>query len=47
MSKEGRQAIRNHIESLASSTAAAYGAKAEVHWIPGPPALINELIGES
>jgi amidohydrolase len=42
MSKEGRQAIRNHIESLASSTAAAYGAKAEVHWIPGPPALIND-----
>ena len=42
MSKEGRQAIRNRIETLAASTAAAYEARAEVQWIPGPPALIND-----
>lgn len=42
MSKEGRQAIRDRIEALATSTAAAYGATATVKWIPGPPALIND-----
>ena len=33
--------VRDRIEALAGSTAAAFGAEAEVDYLAGPPALIN------
>ncbi len=39
--KEVQAAVQARIEKLAKSTAEAYGAEAQVSYIPGPPALVN------
>lgn len=42
MTPEERETIKNRLEEIARSTAATYGAEAEVQWTPGPPALCND-----
>lgn len=42
MDKEDRVFIEKRMRGIAENTAAAYGAKAELLWYPGPPATVNE-----
>lgn len=42
MDKEDRVLIEKRMRGIAENTAAAYGAKAELLWYPGPPATVNE-----
>jgi amidohydrolase len=42
MDKEDRVFIEKCMRGIAENTAAAYGAKAELLWYPGPPATVNE-----
>lgn len=42
MDKEDRVFIEKRMCGIAENTAAAYGAKAELLWYPGPPATVNE-----
>lgn len=42
LSKEDRELIRNRFIALVQTTALAYGARAEIDWIAGPPAVIND-----
>lgn len=44
MDKEDRVFIEKRMRGIAENTAAAYGAKAELLWYPGPPATVNEEI---
>mgnify|MGYP005929336433 FL=1 len=41
MDKEDRVFIEKRMRGIAENTAAAYGAKAELLWYPGPPATVN------
>lgn len=41
MNREDRVLFERRVSEIAVQTAAAYGAKAEVEWIPGPPAVYN------
>lgn len=42
MDKEDRVFIERRMRGIAENIAAAYGAKAELLWYPGPPATVNE-----
>lgn len=42
MDKEDRVFIEKRMRGIAENIAAAYGAKAELLWYPGPPATVNE-----
>lgn len=42
MEKDDRIFIEKRMREIAEHTAAAYGAKAEMLWYPGPPATVNE-----
>ena len=42
MEKDDRIFIEKRMREIAEHTAAAYGAKAELLWYPGPPATVNE-----
>lgn len=42
MDKEDRVFMEKRMRGIAENTAAAYGAKAELLWYPGPPATVNE-----
>ncbi len=42
MTSEERKRIKQRVEEIAQATAQAYGAQADVTWIPGPPALAND-----
>lgn len=42
MSGDDRELFQRRMEEIVSGTALAYGAKAEVEWIAGPPAVRNE-----
>lgn len=42
MDKEDRVFIEKRMRGIAENTAAAYGAKAELLWYPGPPTTVNE-----
>lgn len=42
MDKEDCVFIEKRMRGIAENTAAAYGAKAELLWYPGPPATVNE-----
>lgn len=42
MDKEDRVFIEKRMRGVAENIAAAYGAKAELLWYPGPPATVNE-----
>ena len=42
MDKEDRVFIEKRMRGIAENTAAAYSAKAELLWYPGPPATVNE-----
>lgn len=42
MDREDRILFEKRLKEIAVNTAAAYGAKAEVLWIPGPPAVYND-----
>ena len=42
MDKDDRRLIPKRLEELAVNIAAAYNAKAEFNWIPGPPATDND-----
>ena len=47
MDKEDRVFIEKRMRGIAENTAAAYGAKAELLWYPGPPATVNEETGSA
>lgn len=42
MDKEDRVLFEKRMKEIAENTAHAYGAAAEVEWIPGPPATYND-----
>lgn len=42
MDKEDRVFMEKRMRGIAENIAAAYGAKAELLWYPGPPATVNE-----
>lgn len=42
MDQEDRKLFRRRLHETAEQTALAYGARAEVEWIPGPPAVFND-----
>lgn len=42
MDKEDRILFEKRLKEIAGNTALAYGAKAEVQWIAGPPATFND-----
>lgn len=42
LSKEDRTLIRKRFAAMVETTAQAYGAHAEIDWIEGPPAVIND-----
>lgn len=42
LQKEDRKLIPIRLQELAESVAKAFGAKADFHWIPGPPATNND-----
>ncbi len=42
LDKENRSLIPKRLKEIAEYTAKAYGAEAEFHWIPGPPATDND-----
>lgn len=43
MDKNDRELYKKRLQEIAGQTALAYGARAEVRWIPGPPAVYNDL----
>lgn len=42
MNRKDRIFIEQRLKAIAESTAAAYGAAADLSWFPGPPATVNE-----
>lgn len=42
MDREDRVLYENRMREIAENTARAYGASADVEWIPGPPATYND-----
>ena len=42
MDRADRELFEKKVELIARKTAEGYGARAEVEWIPGPPAVIND-----
>lgn len=42
MDKNDRELYRERLRQIAENTALAYGAKAQIQWIPGPPAVCND-----
>lgn len=42
MDREDRVLYENRLREIAENTARAYGARADVEWIPGPPATYND-----
>lgn len=42
MDKNDRELYRERLQQIAENTALAYGAHAQVQWIPGPPAVCND-----
>ncbi len=44
MNREDRILFQRRIKEIAGCTAKAYGAEAEIQWIPGPPATWNDKI---
>ncbi|PJE29757.1 hippurate hydrolase [Pseudooceanicola antarcticus] len=41
MSKESRALAEERLKAIVPSAAAAFGAKAEIEWLPGYPAMVN------
>ena len=42
MDRQDRCLFEKRLKAIAEQTASAYGASAEVEWIPGPPAVCND-----
>lgn len=42
MDRQDRSLFEKRLKAIAERTASAYGASAEVEWIPGPPAVCND-----
>ena len=42
MDRADRELFEKKVELIARKTAESYGAQAQVQWIPGPPAVIND-----
>lgn len=42
MDKNDRELYKERVRQIAESTALAYGAHAQLQWIPGPPAVCND-----
>lgn len=42
MDRQDRRLFEKRLKAIAEQTASAYGASAEVEWIPGPPAVCND-----
>ena len=43
LSKKDREFVKSRLNSLAENIAEAHGAKAQIEWIEGPPAIDNNL----
>ena len=44
MDRKDRVLVEKRMKEIAENTAKAYGAEAEVKWIPGPPAVFNDAL---
>ena len=42
MDRQDRCLFEKRLKAIAEQTASAYGASAEVEWIPGPPVVCND-----
>ena len=42
MDRADRELFEKKVALIAQKTAEAYGAEAQVQWIPGPPAVVND-----